>query len=752
MKSMRLKIAGVLCANLAASVYANNAVVTEADFLMASQTYGALQRNVSMSGGPLKIAGQTYKTGLGAHAVSEIPVSVPADAVRLTGMVGMDDGPDGAHQGEATFRILSGNAVLWESGAMKTGDAAKPFTLELPAGCTKLYLQVDALGQNDYDHADWVDLSWQNGARETAAPRELKGKAFGLRPNVRDDQSAALRTALQAMQAAPGSTLVLEKGTYHFWHTGALKRHIHISNHDQPTWQPVCIPLVDLHGATIEGNGSLFLFHGDVQPILIQDSDNVTLNGIAIDYEIPHHSQGVVTKVDETGYEMTVDQKQFPHRIANGWFMFKGEGWERPDGNHGIVFDGKTREIVAGTSDYGYKGELSTVSDGRYRVEKNVKASGIKAGDVITMRQGWRRPHPGVVLYRAENTVLIDFVIHFSNGMGLLAQRSENIALMGGGVFPRKATGRYFSTGADATHFSNCKGKIITKDCLYEGMMDDAINVHATCLRIEEKVDDRTLRLRYIHGQAIGFEVMLPGEALRFIHAKQLTVGEARTIASMQRLDTHELLVTFERSIPDSVGVGDAVESAEWHASVEFRGNTVRHNRARGSLFTTPHPIVVEDNTFDTIAGSAILLAGDANGWYESGACADVLIRNNVFRNNLTSRFQFTEAIISIFPEIPDLKGQEAYYHRNVRIEDNTFETFDVPLVFAISTDGLSFTGNKVNYNNDYPAWNKPPFILRRCKNFEVSGNKVKNAPIKWNIDRAVDRQLTEKSAVTFRP
>lgn len=748
-----MKVAILMSAGLVVSAYANNVVVTENDFLMASQTYGALQRNVSMSGGPLKIAGKTYETGLGAHAVSEVPVTVPSKASRLTGLAGMDDGPDGKNKGEAAFRILSGNAVLWESGPMKTGDAAKPFNIEIPAGCTKLYLQADDLGQNDYDHANWVDLAWENGARDaTVSSRTFSGKDFGLRPGNRDDQSAALRKALQALQKAPGSKLVLEKGTYHFWHTGALKRHIHISNHDQPTWQPVCIPLVDVHDATLEGNGSLFLFHGDVQPILIQDSENVTLSGIAIDYEIPHHSQGIITEVDDSSYEMTVDQKQFPHSIVNGWLMFKGENWERPDGNHGIVFDGRTREIVAGTSDYGYKGELSTVSDGRYRVKKNVKSSGIKVGDVVTMRHGWRRPHPAVVLYRAKNTVLQDFPIHSSNGMALLAQRSENIFLKGGGVYPRKGTGRYFSAGADATHFSNCKGKIITKDCLYEGMMDDAINVHATCLRIEEKKDDRTLRLRYIHGQAIGFEVMLPGEALRFIHAKHLAVGEARTIASMQRIDTHELLVTFDKPIPDSVIVGDAVESADWHASVEFRGNTVRNNRARGSLFTTPYPIVVEDNVFETIAGSAILLAGDANGWYESGACADVLIRNNVFKNNLTSRFQFTEALISIFPEIPDLKGQEAYYHRNVRIEDNTFETFDVPLVFAISTDGLSFIGNRVTYNEDYPAWGKKPFILRRCKDVEISGNKVKNAPIKWNIDRAVDRQLTEKSELTFRP
>ena len=241
---MKNRILGLLAMSLSFSLSTFAEVVSENDFLMANQAYGALQRNVSLDGGPLTIAGKTYESGLGAHAVSEIPVTVPSAASRLTGLVGMDDGAEGQNKGEAAFRILSGNAVLWESGAMKTGDSAQPFNVEIPAGCTKLYLQADDLGQNDYDHADWVELAWENGKRTARAlPMTFSGKDFGLRPNDRKDQSASLRRALQALQNAPGSKLVMEKGTYHFWQEGALRRHFHISNHDQPLWHPVSVPL-----------------------------------------------------------------------------------------------------------------------------------------------------------------------------------------------------------------------------------------------------------------------------------------------------------------------------------------------------------------------------------------------------------------------------------------------------------------------------------------------------------------------------
>lgn len=76
----------------------------------------------------------------------------------------------------------------------------------------------------------------------------------------------------------------------------------------------------------------------------------------------------------------------------------------------------------------------------------------------------------------------------------------------------RKGTGRVHTAGADATHFSNTRGGIVVEKALFEGMMDDAINVHSTCLGVMEVVDSHTLKCKYMHRQAVGFEVFLPGE------------------------------------------------------------------------------------------------------------------------------------------------------------------------------------------------------------------------------------------------
>ena len=84
--------------------------------------------------------------------------------------------------------------------------------------------------------------------------------------------------------------------------------------------------------------------------------------------------------------------------------------------------------------------------------------------------------------------------------------------------------------------------------------------------------------------------------------------------------------------------------------------------------------------------------------------------------------FQFTNAVISIYPEIPNLKAQKKYFHSGIRIENNEFVTFDTPLLYAKSVDGIVFKNNKVVKNNDYKPfhWNQQPILLERVINAEI--------------------------------
>ena len=294
---------------------------------------------------------------------------------------------------------------------------------------------------------------------------------------------------------------------------------------------------------------------------------------------------------------------------------------------------------------------------------------------------------------------------------------------------------RYFTTQADATHFSGCKGKIISRNGLYEGMMDDAINVHGTYLKVIKRIDDRTLVGRYMHDQTWGFEWGRPEDEVQFIRSSTMElVGSQNSITAIVPYDKEEVqgarefVISFRDPVEAVINAesGFGIENLTWTPEVLFADNVIRNNRARGALFSTPKKTIAENNLFDHTSGTAILLCGDCNGWYETGACRNVIIRKNRFVNALTNMFQFTNAVISIYPEIPDLKSQQKYFHGGVEegivIEDNEFDTFDAPILYAKSVDGLVFRNNNIRMNTEYKPfhWNKSRFLLERVTNAKI--------------------------------
>lgn len=531
-----------------------------------------------------------------------------------------------------------------------------------------------------------------------------------------------------------GDSIVIRfhKGVYNFHEKGAASRVYYISNHDQDNPKKVGIPLEGLKHLRLEGNGARFVFHGRMLPVSLLHSENCTLQDFSIDFATPHITQVRVVANDPVRGVTFEPAPWVNYQITkDSVFEACGEGWTLVP-QWGVAFEPDTKRLIYNA------GDMGCPVKGVYRVGENqIQAPGWKdgrlvPGTVFAMR-GWGRPTPGLFLSHNVNTSLFRIKVHYAEGMGLLAQLCENITLDGFGVCLKGGDDpRYFTTQADATHFSGCKGKIISRNGLYEGMMDDAINVHGTYLKVVKRLDERTLVGRYMHGQSWGFEWGRADDEVQFIASRTMEiVGDTNRIVSIRPYDKEEIegareyLIVFSEAVPASVneGEGFGIENLTWSPEVEFSHNVIRNNRARGALFSTPRRTVVEDNLFDHTSGTAILLCGDCNGWFETGACRDVVIRRNRFVNALTSLYQFTNAVISIYPEIPDLEGQRLYFHGGKKeaivIEDNEFDMFDVPLLYAKSVDGLVFRRNTIRTNAEYKPYhfNQSRFWLERVTN-----------------------------------
>lgn len=548
----------------------------------------------------------------------------------------------------------------------------------------------------------------------SASAKDFRVADYGLNANSSTNASPILAKIIGEMkQYGKPCRLVFEKGRYDFHPEGATIREYYISNHDQDNPKTVGMAFEQLTGVTIEGNGADLMFHGRMLPLSIVQGKNITIKDLSIDFPKPHIAQVQVIANDSVAKTITFKAAPWVDLELRGdQLVNKGSDWENIIGGC-IAFEEKTKRLVYRSSDVNYgKRKAERLDDRTVRAQWDNPM--LIPGTVLAMRS-WHRPAPAILLDHSTNSSFINTTIHYAEGMGLLAQMSTDITLKGFRVALRGANDpRYFTTQADATHFSGCRGKITSIDGFYEGMMDDAINVHGTYLKIVKRVSDRVVEAEYKHPQAYGFTWGYASDKVQFVAARTMELtGSENTVQSIQPIDkptTHgakRYRIEFAEPLAAEVDERCGIENLTWTPEVLFARNVVRNNRARGALFSTPRRTVVEDNLFDHTSGTAILLCGDCNGWYETGACKEVIIRKNRFVNALTSMFQFTNAVISIYPEIPELDKQQKYFHSGIVIEDNVFETFDQPLVYAKSVDGLVFRRNKVVVNTDYPAFHQ---------------------------------------------
>jgi hypothetical protein len=262
--------------------------------------------------------------------------------------------------------------------------------------------------------------------------------------------------------------------------------------------------------------------------------------------------------------------------------------------------------------------------------------------------------------------------------------------------------------------------------------MDDPINVHGCCVTSDEVVNERTLRCKYRHDQACGFLYWAEeGDEINFIsRAAMESIGAARAVS--YTLEDHmTFLLEFDQPLSKEIlekataGNSLALDNLTHTASFICSKNRFGSCRARGVLISTPKPVRICDNYFES-SGSAILVAGDSNYWFESGECHDVEISRNVFTDAcLSSIYQFCDGVISISPVVPEPDISKPF-HKNIRITDNIFDSVGVPVLYAFSCSQLDFSGNRIfkSPSLPYEINQQSPIRLSYCQDVTVSENQ----------------------------
>ena len=567
--------------------------------------------------------------------------------------------------------------------------------------------------------------------------------------NIKDakDATPIVVKALKKAKEEGISKLVFPKGTYHFYPTFAPEIYCEITNNDNGL-KRTSFPLIDFHNFEIDGGGSDFIYHGKIIPFIIEESSNVKITNLSVDWEVPFALEGLVVAKDDNTKTFDIEVKS-PYEVKFGHLYLKLERpdtpYERKYGKRfaywehynleigqNIFWDPKTMAPLYNTKMYNmpekgiYAEELKK---GLIRITTEMKKLP-PIGSVMVSKGEYlqNRTSPAFRVFKSQDLEFKNVNVHHAGAMGLIAERSENITLDSFNVVLREGSGRMVTTTADATHFCNVKGTVTIKNCTFENMLDDATNIHGTYVRVNKIIDDYTLAVETYHPHQNGYLFGEEGDKVQIIEQANLQpTTSAMILKKVERVNEKISYITFDKPITGKVNIYDGVENISWHAAAIIENNIVRNNRARSFLISTPRKVTVRNNHLSSQMAS-FRLTGDLGLWNESGPNEGLLIENNLIENAVYGG-NGPQSIFLIDPQYLDKKNFDGTFSKNITIRNNTIKTFDSSILHAISVDGLVFENNTIIQTDKYkPIFpNIPNLRIVNCSNVFINGNDYKS-------------------------
>lgn len=538
---------------------------------------------------------------------------------------------------------------------------------------------------------------------------------FGADPTGTADSAVAIQKAIEAAKKVDEPvTISFPKGRYDIYPDKAAERELYISNtvgaDQRYKNKKIGILLENMKNVTVDGNGSLFMFHGKMTTFAAIDCENVTFKNYEVNFQVPTVVDITVEKVE--GNTATVYVPECYNYEINGtsvkWLSdlspYTGERyWSGTNSfNYTQVYDMEQRRTWRAGNPL-FSGVQSIEDIGNHRLKFTYGSTpNTKAGLCYQMRPTVR-DHSGTFFWKCKDVKLQNLDIRFLHGFGMVGQFSENITLDDVDFEVEKSSGRTTAGYADFIQMSGCKGLIDISGCTFSNPHDDPINIHGTFLQVKERIADNQFKVEYRHNETAGFPQFFVGDEVEFMTQGNMIAVE-NSVAKVTAVEgptgdagasesgsgsLTEIIITLDKDMPQEIQAGThVVENITYTPSVSIKNNVFKETPTRGILCTTRKPVVIEDNIFDGMGMAGIYISNDAQGWYESGPTRDVTIKNNIF-----TRCQ-TDAIL-VEPTNPTV-STTATVHDNMKIIGNTFYLDNKKALNAKSVSNLTFKDNVI--------------------------------------------------------
>ncbi|GKX29285.1 hypothetical protein SH1V18_17650 [Vallitalea longa] len=527
-----------------------------------------------------------------------------------------------------------------------------------------------------------------------------------------------LRNISDEIKGKKDISITFEKGTYELKDDNAIKEFQQLMEGtlDYDThWGKYGFPynigvlFENVDNLVIDGRGSTLMMHGLISPFTFKKCKNVVFKNIIIDWDRPPFSVGEIKSI--SGDEITVNIfDDFPVKGKEPvWALMDYDPFNR---HFGLIW--KFRNMS----------QFELIEPGVIKFNASV-AKDLTIGNYLVLRHVGNY-RPCIHILESENLYFDSITLYNNPGMGVVGHYSKTITFRNLQVKPKD--NRIMSTTTDATHFINCEGLLDFENCYFEGMGDDAINVHGFYNYITEILDEHTVEVTILNENGTQdqvFDVPRKGDTVEFSKVSDLKPFESNTVSEVTVDDENwKATITFTDSIDENIVVGDLLTKSNDVAALRFVKCHVNNIRARACLIQTRN-VVIEDCLIENCTGTGIHV-DTATGWWESISCENVVLRNNTIKDcgYGDGTYNNTSGIVVI----TECEENAVGVHKNIIIENNNIYGNENTGITLSCTDGSKIFNNIIR-NCDIAL------EIMSCDNIELYNNSIGNQKIIFRRD-----------------
>lgn len=523
-------------------------------------------------------------------------------------------------------------------------------------------------------------LLFSPSSRATNVSVEIEIADYGAIPDDGEDDTESIAQALSQLSKRGGNAkLIFKKGVYNLTSRNLNYTHIFSIN--------------GLSNFTIDGAGSMLIIDNPAVGFMsVTDCHNGEICNIKIDYKTVPFAQGKIISVDKESTTYTFLQDSIAGDLDGDNFKKSVTRWAIPFTNQKpLRLRDNAPNLIPflGAELIGHEGSQKI-----YRVQtSNHIIDQLKAGWSLAI----------IARYNGRSTFMINNCssltlksnTYYSGPAGSCNMRnSDNVSILECRVLRKE--GRLISQNADCIHILPAKKGPRIEGCIFEGQMDDAINMKSELMYIKQVVAPN----RYVvKGRVdIGDTLALfnPREGLLIGYCKVLTAtGEEITVDNK----FYDLQIGQDKKCDMFFNLNRR------NSGFVIKNNIFRGSRRYAMLIQSANG-EISSNTMQNISTGAITLENNAY-WPEGFTPKNINITNNTIDNCGFDASYWREGknCAPIILRTMTYKKEAAKWQgvRDIRVENNIIQTNSDKAFFLQSVKNVKLRNNIISGGHENP-------------------------------------------------